>query len=114
MAAISAERERNMRRDHERRHPSGLLRSGAPCEACLLLETLREERTLRPRCEATTPRGYRCARPYGHGGRHGHPCDPMFLRTPLEDAALTTATAFKQSPPNPGLFDGEAGERVDG
>lgn len=34
---MTAERERNLRRNHQLRHPGGLFSSGRPCEVCMTL-----------------------------------------------------------------------------
>lgn len=80
---LTAEKERNLRRDHGRMHPDGLLRSGKVCDVCLLLGSLREAHRNMPRCSGTTARGYRCAQSTGHLGHHSHPND-QFVRAGTE------------------------------
>lgn len=72
---LTAEKERNLRREHERLHPHALMRSGRVCDVCLLLAALKEDRRRIPRCPQNTPRGYRCAEGAGHTGPHSHPRD---------------------------------------
>lgn len=72
---LSAERERNLRREHERLHPDALMRSGKVCDVCLLLDALRYTRKSVPRCSGQTDRGFRCASIVGHHGPHSHPND---------------------------------------
>lgn len=72
---LTAEKERNLRREHERLHPDGLKRSGRPCEMCMVLDALKEQSRHIPRCSSSTPRGFRCAQSAGHTGPHRHPND---------------------------------------
>lgn len=70
---LTAERERNLRRDHERMHPDGLTQSGRVCDVCMLLAALADADRVMPRCSITTARGFRCSKARGHLGRHSHP-----------------------------------------
>ncbi len=78
---LTAERERDMRREHARMHPDGLMRSGKVCDICLLLAALRETHGRIPRCSTNTARGYRCAKSSGHHGPHSHPNDGQYQGT---------------------------------
>lgn len=69
---FTAEKERNLKRDHARMHPDGLMRSGKICDICLLLAALEEAYRAIPRCNKSTPRGYRCSSLLGHSGPHSH------------------------------------------
>jgi hypothetical protein len=46
---LTPERERNMRREHARLHPDGLLPGGRVCDVCLVLTQLDVEREKVPR-----------------------------------------------------------------
>ena len=46
-------------------------------EARATVEHLQASLANVPRCNAPTPKGYKCARRIGHTGAHNHPRDPV-------------------------------------
>lgn len=102
---LTAERERNLRRDHERMHPEGLTKSGRVCDICLLLAALKETHRRIPRCSGFTHDHFRCAQGAGHLGPHSHPQDGPKPSQPIHGISF-----FEHDPDPDGEYDSKEGQ----